>query len=121
MAVRHYRELIVWQKGMELAKRCYRLTKTFPRGELFGMTSQIRRSSSSIPANIAEGHARSHTKEYLNHLSIAQGSLAELETHLILSQEVELLKLSELSVLLSLSAEISRMLAALRKSLEARL
>ena len=105
---------------MALAKLCYKLTKTFPKDELFGMTSQIRRSAASIPANIAEGHARAHTKEYLNHLSIARGSLAEVETHLILSHEVELLKKDDLDNCLSLADEISRMLAGLRKSLESR-
>ena len=121
MKTQHYRELIVWQKGMELAKLCYRLMKTFPKDELFGMVSQIRRAAASIPANIAEGNARAHTKEYLNHLSIARGSLAELETHLILSSEVGLLKTTDLEQCLALSDEISRMLAALRKSLEKRI
>lgn len=120
MKAQHYRELIVWQKSMALAKLCYQLTKVFPRDELFGMTSQVRRAASSIPANIAEGNARAHTKEYLNHLSIAQGSLAELETHLILSHNVELLKKDDLQNCLSLSAEISRILAGLRKSLQSR-
>jgi four helix bundle protein len=106
---------------MALAKLCYQLTKAFPKSELFGMTSQIRRSAASIPANIAEGNARAHTKEYLNHLSIARGSLAELETHLILCHEVELLKQDDLNKCLSLADEISRMLAALRTSLERRL
>ncbi|MSR56076.1 MAG: four helix bundle protein [Planctomycetaceae bacterium] len=120
MKAQHYRELIVWQKSMILAKRCYQLTKMFPKSELFGMTSQIRRSASSIPANIAEGNARAHTKEYLNYLSVAQGSLAELETHLILSHDVDLLKKDDLEKCLSLSDEISRMLAGLRKALQSR-
>ncbi len=106
---------------MRLAKLCYQLTKGFPKAEIFGLTSQIRRAAGSIPANIAEGHGRAHTKEYLNHLSMARGSLAELETHLILSQEVELMKEIDLNKCLALADEISRMLAALRKSLESRL
>lgn len=121
MSAQHYRELIVWQKAMELAKLCYQLTKAFPKSELFGMTSQIRRSAASIPANIAEGNARAHTKEYLNFLSIARGSLAEVETHLILSHEVELLKKVDMERCLQLADEISRMLAGLRRSLESRL
>jgi len=120
MPAQHYRELIVWQKSMALAKLCYQITKAYPKSELFGMTSQIRRSAASIPANIAEGNARAHTKEYLNHLSIARGSLAEVETHLILSHDVELLKKEDLDKCLSLADEISRMLAGLRKSLESR-
>jgi four helix bundle protein len=85
MSVKNYRELVVWQKAMGLAKLCYQVTKRFPKEEMFGMTSQIRRSAASIPANIAEGHGRTHTKDYLHFLSIAKGSLAEVETHLILS------------------------------------
>src|SRR5262249_2206441 len=121
MAIQHYRELIVWQKAMALAKLCYQVTKSFPKDELFGMISQIRRAAASIPANIAEGNGRPHIKEYLHHLGIARGSLAELETHLILSNEVELLTQADLQkTCLSLADEISRMLAALRKALECR-
>ncbi len=119
--VQHYRELLVWQKGMSLARLCYEVTKEFPKSEIFGLTSQIRRAGASIPANIAEGHGRAHTKEYLNHLSMARGSLAELETHLILSQQVGLLPEENLNTCLELCEEISRMLSGLRKSLEARL
>jgi four helix bundle protein len=121
MSVQSYRELIVWQKAMSLAKLCYLVTKSFPRDELFGLTSQIRRAAASIPANIAEGHCRAHTKEFLNFLSIARGSLAELETHLILSNEVDLLKRDDLDRCSSLADEIGRMLVALRKNLQSRL
>jgi four helix bundle protein len=117
----HYRELIVWQKPMQLAKMCYKVIKQFPKDELFGMISQIWRAAPSIPPNIAEGHARPHTKEYLHHLGIARGSLAELETHLILGREVELLPDSELRGCLNLADEVSRMLASLRKSLQCRM
>ena len=113
-----YRDLIVWQKAICLAKLCYRITKSFPKDELFGLTCQIRRAAASVPANIAERNGRSHIKEYLNHLSIANGSLSELETHLILSKEVELLKEADLSECLRLSNEVGRMLTdRLRKSL----
>jgi four helix bundle protein len=118
--MRHYRELIVWKKAMALAKLCYRVTRPFPRAEIFGMTSQIRRAATSVPANIAEGHGRAHTKEYLNHLSVAQGSLAELETHLILSHDVALLPEAELNECLLLAEEVSKMLAGLRIALERR-
>ena len=70
MKVQHYRQLEVWQLAMDLAERCYQATKGFPKEELFGLTSQIRRSAVSIPANIAEGQGREHTKEFLNHLSM---------------------------------------------------
>jgi len=105
---------------MELAERCYQATKSFPKEEMFGLTSQIRRSAASIPANIAEGQGREHTKEFLNHLSIARGSLMEVETHLMLSQRVGLLQQAELESLLELTDRISRMLSGLRKALEQR-
>ncbi len=121
MAIRSYRELEVWQLGMDLAECCYRATKSFPREEMFGLTSQIRRAAVSIPANIAEGQGRAHTKEFLNHLSITRGSLKELETHLILSHRVELLPKQTLEDLLNLTDRIGRMLSQLRKALETRL
>ena len=121
MSLQSYRELEVWQLGMELAERCYEETRGFPREELFGMTCQIRRSAASIPANIAEGQGREHTKEFLHHLGIARGSLMELETHLVLSQRVGLLSDSQLAPLLALADRISRMLSGLRKALERRL
>ncbi len=120
MSVKHYRQLEVWQLAMDLAEKCYQATKGFPKEELFGMTSQIRRSAVSIPANIAEGQGREHTKEFLNHLSIARGSLMELETHLILSQRVGLLKQAALESLLPLTDRVSRMLSGLRKALQKR-
>ena len=73
MAVQSYQELEVWKVAMDLATECYRVTKAFPKDELFGMTSQIRRSAASIPANIAEGQGREHTKEFLSYVSIAKG------------------------------------------------
>ena len=120
MTVKKYQDLVVWQKGMELAKLCYLLTGTFPREELYGLTSQIRKAAASIPANVAEGNARAHTKEYLNHLSIARGSLAEVETFLILSCEVGFLQRDALEEILPLCDEIGRMLAGLRTSLSRR-
>ena len=115
-----YRDLVVWQQAMTLAERCYEGTKTFPKEEMFGMTAQIRRASASIPANIAEGRGRYGTSEFLHFLSVARGSLTELETHLMLSHRVSLLPKSRLDELLILSEEISRMLTALRRSLRAK-
>src|SRR5437879_4576465 len=88
--LRSYRELKVWQLGMRIAVACYRLTKKFPSTERYGLTSQNQRSSSRIPANVAEGYGRGHRPEYLQFLRIANGSLNELETHLTLSVMVEL-------------------------------
>ena len=121
LVVQHYRQLEVWQMAMALAEKCYLVTKTFPKEELFGLTSQIRRAAASVPANIAEGQGREHTKEFLNHLSIARGSLLEVETHLMLSQRVGLLPQGELDNLLKLTDRISRMLSGLRKALQQKL
>ncbi|TWG95424.1 four helix bundle protein [Mesorhizobium sp. J18] len=93
--IRDYRDLIVWQEAMDIAEEVYRLTRQFPREELFGMTSQLRRCAASIPANIAEGYGRGQRRTFIQFLRIAQGSLKELETHLALSVRVGLLKAVE--------------------------
>jgi len=80
--MKSFRELRVWQAAMILVEKVYMLTQDFPKQEMYGLTSQIRRAAVSIPSNIAEGHTREHLKEYLHHLSMAQASLAELETQL---------------------------------------
>lgn len=118
MAVQSFRELEVWKVAMDLAAECYQVTKSFPKDELFGMTSQIRRAAASIPANIAEGQGRDHTKEFLNHLSIARGSLMEVQTHLMLSQRVGLLTEEKLNPLLNLCERISQMMSRLRQALK---
>src|SRR2546430_4096545 len=82
---KHYKELLVWQKGMNLAKLVYKLTMRFPAEERYGLTSQLRRAAISVPSNIAEGQARRGTNEFLQFLSIAEGSLAELDNKLLLS------------------------------------
>ena len=79
MTVKGFRDLRVWQAAMELVEKIYRFTQKFPAQEMYGFTSQLRRAAVSIPSNIAEGHTRAHTKEYLNFLSVTQGSLAELQ------------------------------------------
>jgi four helix bundle protein len=87
-SVRNYKDLKVWQQGVELTKRVYRLTQTLPKEERFGLASQMQRAAVSVPSNIAEGHVRESLKEYIRHLSIATASLAELETQLILCEEL---------------------------------
>jgi four helix bundle protein len=86
--VRSYRDLLVWQRAMDLAVATYELSRAYPRDELFGLTSQSRRAATSIVANIAEGYGRSTKPAYLNFMRIAQGSLKELETHLILAERI---------------------------------
>jgi four helix bundle protein len=116
--VSSYRDLRVWQEGIELAKECYCLTRGFPKQELFGLTSQIRRSASSIPANIAEGNGRENTGDYIQFLRIAQGSLKELETHLILSQEVSIAVGSQVAPLLAKTETLGKMLRTLIRTLQ---
>ena len=103
---------------MSLAEACYRLTRKFPRDELFGLTSQIRRSAGSIAANIAEGHGRENTGNFVQSLRIAQGSLKELETHLILAERVGLLQQPELQSTLTHCESLGKMLRALIRSLQ---
>ena len=114
---RHYKELLVWQKGMQLAREIYRLTSKFPSEERFGLTSQMRRACVSVPSNIAEGQARRSTREFLLFLSHASGSLAELETQVLLALDLQFCKKEEFEPALTGISELQRMLAALRRRL----
>ena len=116
--INSYRDLKVWQDAMGLAESCYRLTAVFPKDELFGLTSQIRRSAASVPANIAEGHGREVTGSFIQFLRVAQGSLKELETHLILAERVGVVKHSQVEQALGQCDGIGRMLRALIRSLQ---
>jgi four helix bundle protein len=116
--IHSYRDLKVWQAGMALAKGCYFLTRVFPKEERYGLVSQIRRAAVSIPANIAEGNGRENTGEYIQFLRIAQGSLKELETHLLLSKEVEICPESGIQPLLEQAEQIGKMLRALIRALQ---
>ncbi len=116
--IRSYRDLVVWQKAMALAAGCYLKTKSFPRTEAFGMTAQIRRAAASIPANIAEGNGRENTGNYINSLRIAQGSLKELETHLMLADTVELMDKNNANELLAACDQVGRLLRALIRALQ---
>ncbi|MBS1949257.1 MAG: four helix bundle protein [Bacteroidetes bacterium] len=115
--VKSYRELIVWQKSISLAKKIYAFTQLFPKEEIYGLTSQMRRASVSIACNIAEGQARNTTGEFKQFLGISRGSLAELETLLTLSKEMNFLTEENYLILLSDCEEISKLLNGLLKSL----
>ncbi len=113
-----YRDLVVWQKSIELAKQLYRLTATFPNEEKFGLVSQIRRAAVSVSSNIAEGQARNTTGEFIQFISHAEGSAAELDTQLYLSVELGLAKPNDAAPSLALIDEIRRMLNSLRRRLQ---
>ena len=114
---KHYKDLLVWQKGMALAKQVYQLTQKFPVEERYGLTSQLRRAAVSVPSNIAEGQARRGTNEFLQFLSIAEGSLAELETQLLLSAELSYCKQTDVDPPLQEIDELQKMLVALKRKL----
>ena len=118
MAIESYQDLEVWKRGMEIAKLVYRLTKAFPKEERYGMTSQMRRAAVSIPSNLAEGWGRAGNKEFQQFIRVAQGSLKELETQLILSQEVELTTHDRTKPILNETAILGRQLVALTRSLK---
>jgi four helix bundle protein len=117
--LKDFRGLTVWRKGHELTLAVYRATKAFPREELFGLTSQIRRSCGSIPANIAEGCGRETDRDFARFLQIAMGSACELEYHLLLAHDLDLLGQGEYSALHSEVTEVKRMLTAFLKKLRA--
>jgi four helix bundle protein len=120
MPLRSYRDLVVWQRSMELAEEVYRLCGAMPRYEAFGIASQIRRASTSIPANIAEGYGREYRADYVKHLSVAQGWLAELETLVMLSVRIGHLEPRDVPKACSLSDEVGRMLTVMLKRLGSR-
>ncbi len=113
----NYKDLIVWQKGIDLAKSIYRLTAKFPREEKFGLVAQMRRAAISIPSNIAEGQARHTTGEFIQFISHAEGSTAELETQVILSIELGFAEATSTKAAFILLDDIRRMLNGLRRKL----
>lgn len=111
-----FRDLIVWQKAIQLTKDIYQTTQHLPDVERFGLTAQMRRAAVSIPSNIAEGNARNTRKDYLHFLTVARGSLAELETQLIIAQELEMLNNTETAM--DQLQEVDRILQGLIRSLQ---
>ena len=120
MCVKNYKELVVWQKAMDLVDETYRLVKLLPREELFALSDQMRRAAVSIPSNIAEGQARNSTKEFANFLSMARGSRADLETQLTIRVRQKYLTPSQAETATALCDEVGRMLFALIGKLSAR-
>jgi len=114
---KHYKELLVWQRSMALAKFAYQLVERFPADERFGLTAMIRRSAVSIPSSIAKGQARHETRDFLTQLSYADGYLAELETQLLLSVDLGFCKNADVEALLKEIDELQRMLSAITRKL----
>ena len=120
MPVMSFRDLRVWQLAMDLVEEVYRLTRSFPRHEVYGLASQMQRAAVSIPSNIAEGHTREHRKEYLFHISTAQASLAELQTDLEIAMRLKYCLPDRANPMLERSASLSKQLYALRNALTRR-
>jgi four helix bundle protein len=119
--VRGYRDLVVWQDSMNLVVAIYRATAAFPKEERYSLVDQLRRAAVSVPSNIAEGHGRSRTGDYLRHLSITVGSLNELETQVQIARRLEYISNNDQQTLLDSCAAIGRMLGGLIRSLRRRL
>lgn len=117
---RSYRDLAVWKKAMKLAKATYKVTSKFPAEERFGLTNQIRRAVVSIPSNLAEGHARSSAAEFARFISIAMGSLAEVETQIILAGGLGYASADVIEEMLQDLDEIGKMLRGLAKAIQSR-
>ncbi|KQB39304.1 four helix bundle protein [Flavobacterium aquidurense] len=114
----HFKKILVWQKSISLVTKIYKATRTFPKEEIFGLTSQIRRSSVSIPSNIAEGSGRESNKDFLRFLYISMGSIFEMQTQLEIAKNIIYIKEEEFNNLYEDSREIERMLASLIRKLK---
>ena len=115
--VAHYRQLVAWQKAMDLVVMTYKLSRLLPESERFGLVAQMQRSAVSIPANIAEGHDRRYAKEYRRFLSIASASLAELETHLLLSSRLDLIANEAVEPVISHAGEVGKIIRGIDRAI----
>lgn len=121
MDIRNYRDLVVWQRAMDLVEMIYRLSRSFPKDEIYGLAAQLRKAAVSVPANIAEGRGRHTTREFLHFLSIAAGSLTELETHVLIAERLDYVEHQVASEAINLAAEVGRLANGLIRSLRKRL
>jgi len=115
--IRSFRDLRVWRQGVDLVEEIYRISETFTKHETYGLASQMRRAAVSVPANIAEGHIRKQTKAFLNHLSIALGSLAELQTELEIALRLGYVSPAQVTAAEKQGAALARQLHSLRNAL----
>jgi len=115
--IKNYRDLVIWQKGIALVKEIYLLTQKFPQTEIYGLSNQLRRAAVSIPSNIAEGQSRQHTGEFRQFLHMALGSLAEVDTQLVIAKELSYLPQDEMTIAEKLIFELRKMIYTLIKKL----
>ena len=120
MSVSRFRELKAWQLGMDLAERVYLITDSFPKSEIYGLTSQIRRCAVSVPSNLAEGHGRTSAKEFLQFIAISFGSICELETQILLSHRLKYISSQDSDTVLALPIETSKTIRGLQKAIKER-
>jgi len=116
-AITSYKDLLIWQKGIQLVKEIYLICKDLPKNEVFGLQSQMKRAAISIPSNIAEGYGRNYTQNYIQFIKIARGSLLELETQIIISKELNLISEDTFDKIINLITEENKMLNAFIKSI----
>jgi four helix bundle protein len=117
MSRQSYRDLIAWQKAMDLVEGVYRATYGWPKEDLYGLSNQVRRAAVSVPANVAEGQGRDSAKDFLRHVAIADGSLHEIETLLLVAQRLDYFDASTCETLLRQAAEVGRLLHGLKRAL----
>jgi four helix bundle protein len=117
MPVKDYRDLIVWQKAMDLVETVYRITAAFPKEEVYGLTSQLRRAAVSVPSNIAEGNGRNTTRDYVHFLGMAYGSVKEMETQVLIAERLRYVSAHHSDELVKMTGEIARLISGLMNSL----
>jgi len=117
MTTKSFRDLHVWRRGIELTEAIYRVTATFPKQEMYGLSSQLQRAAVSVPANTAEGHGRDSTREYLHHLSYSMGSIAELETLLEIALRLKYVSSAAMSEIVQETTALGKMIRAIQKAL----
>jgi four helix bundle protein len=117
--IKSYRDLLVWRQAVDLAASVYRCTRTWPKDELYGLTSQARRAATSVAANIAEGYGRENRGSYVQFLKVAQGSLKELETHVLIAQRIEIARDADVEAVLQQCESVGKLLRALMRKLPA--
>ena len=121
MSINSFKDLKAWQLGMDVAEGVYRLTENFPKAEIYGLTSQMRRSAVSIPSNLAEGQGRDSTKEFLHFIAISIGSICELETQLLIAHRLKYCPPNDMEIIMTKLAETGRTIRGLQKAIKSKL